>query len=62
MPPEGQQLRMASALDDAPMVEEQDLVRVDHRRQAMGDDEGRPPLRHPAQRLLDLVLGETVER
>ena len=52
---------MVAALDDDAVVEDDDLVGVDDRRQAVGDDQGRAVARDPVERRLDLALGMDVE-
>ena len=56
------QVLVRAAFDDVPLVEHDDLVGVDHRRQPMGDDEGRAALGDAVERGLDLSFGERVER
>ena len=53
---------MVAALDDAAAVEHQDLVGVDHGRQAVGDDQGGALGRDLVEARLDLALGLGVER
>ena len=53
---------MPAALGDDALVEHEDLVGVDDRRQPMGDDQRRAPLRDALQRGLNLAFGEAVER
>jgi hypothetical protein len=43
------------------MVENDDLVRADHRRQAVRDNERRASPADPVEGVLDLPLGEAVE-
>ena len=53
-----EQLVVAAALDDAPCLEHDDLVGIDHGRQAMGDDQSGAVARHLAERALDFLLGQ----
>ena len=57
-----QKLLMRAALGDDALVEHQNLVGVDHGRQAMGDHDRRASAGDALQRRLDVALGETVER
>ena len=57
-----QQPVMGAALDDDALVEHQDLVGADHRRQAMRDDERGAAARYAFERVLYLAFGEGVER
>ncbi len=52
---------MAAALHDLAMVDHADLVGLSDRRQAVGDDNGRPPFTQGAQRLLDRLPGLRIE-
>src|SRR5215213_783966 len=56
------QLVVAAGLDDPAAVEHDDLVRVAHRREAVGDRDRRPPLREPVERVLHEPLRLGVER
>src|SRR5690606_39457892 len=47
---ESQELLVGSPLDDAPLVQHDDLVGVLHGRDPVGDDEGGPPLHQLLQR------------
>ncbi len=60
--PAGEQFVMVAALDDMAGFEHQDLVGIDHRRQAMRDHQDRVPGRHLGEARLDLALGLGVER
>ena len=53
---------MRAALDNDAVVEHDDLVGADHRRQAVRDDEGRAAAADPVEGVLDLLLGEAIER
>ena len=53
---------MIAALDDVAVVEHQDLVGIDDRRQAMGDDQGGAVGGDLGEARLDLALGLGVER
>src|SRR5690348_4353134 len=57
----GQELAMRAALDDAPLIEDKDLVGVDNRRQTMRDGERRVPGCDLGKARLDLALGFRVE-
>ena len=57
----GQQLVVAAALDDAPVVEDQDHVGLADRRQPVGDDQRGAPLQGGGQGLLHGRLGLRVE-
>src|SRR5215210_9018399 len=57
-----EQLDMGALLDDFPMVEDDDVVGVDHGGEAMGDYKGGAFARDPLQRVLDLPLGVAIER
>ncbi len=59
---EGEQLLVAAALDDLPLLQHQDRVRPADGRQPVGDDEGRPPLHQLGQPFLDQRLALAVER
>ena len=52
----------AADLDDAAVVEDDDLVGVAHGREPVRDRDRRPPLGEPVERLLDEPLGLGVER
>ena len=52
---------MAAALDDATVLEDDDLVGVDHRRKPMGDHQRGAALRDLLQALLQRPLGAAVE-
>src|SRR5688500_12767076 len=52
---------MAAALGDPALIEDDDLVGVDHGRQAVGDDDAGAARRDVVQRLLDRRLGAAVE-
>ncbi len=52
---------MIAALDDAPVVDDQDLVGIDDSRQAMGDDQGGMVTGGFPQRLQDGLLGLAVQ-
>ena len=56
------QLLVRADLDDAPAVEDDDLVRVAHGREPVRDRDRRPPLREPVERLLHESLRLVVER
>src|SRR5687767_4824888 len=53
---------MGSTLYDTATVEHEDLRRVLDRGETMGDDEHRPPLEQPIDRLLDEPLRFGIER
>ena len=53
---------MAAGLDDAAVVEHDDLVGVAHGREPVRDRDRRPALREPVERLLHEPLGLGVER
>ena len=53
---------MRAALDDAAVVEDDDLVGVAHRGEAVRDRDHRPALREPLERGLHRALGLRVER
>ena len=55
--PMRQEVAMAAALHDPAMVDHADLVGLSDRRQAMGDDDGRPPFTQGSQRFLDRLPG-----
>ena len=57
----GHQLVVGPHLGDAAAVDHHDAVGVPHRRQAMGDDQGRATLHQLGQRLLDQELALGVE-
>src|SRR5438552_3740195 len=57
-----QQLVMGAALDDRPFIEHDDVVRLDYGREAMRDDERGAVLRYLFERVLDVLLGMTIER
>src|SRR6185437_6021535 len=57
-----QQRRMVAALHDAALVEHQDLVGADHRRQAVRDHQRRAVRAQLVEIGLDLLLGLGVER
>ena len=57
-----QKLGMGSALGDAALIQHDDLVGADDRREPVRDHERGAVARHPLQRLLDFVLGMAVER
>ena len=57
-----QQLLVGAAVDDPAAVDDDDLVGERDRREAVGDDEGRPALHHLAQAALDRRLGARVDR
>src|SRR6516162_494752 len=57
-----QQLAVLAALDDAAIVEHQDLVGLDDRRQPVRDDQGRAVGGDLGEARLDLALGLGVER
>ena len=52
---------MSAALDDAPLVDDEDLVRAENRRQAMGDDQRGPAGQGLRECLLYGCLVLTVE-
>ena len=52
---------MGAALGDPALVENHDLVGIDHGRQAVGDDDAGPALGDVAKGLLDRRLGAAVE-
>ena len=56
------QLAELAPLDDAALVEDEDTVRIRHRREPVRDDEGRAPLAQRIERPLDLALGLGIER
>src|SRR3954447_1394053 len=58
----GEQRCVRAALDDDALVEHDDLVGADHRREAVRDDERRAAAADAVERVLDLLLGERVER
>src|ERR1700716_1625063 len=55
-----EQLPMRSALDDASLIEDQDLVGVLHRGEAVRDDDARALAHHAAQPAKDLGFGVRV--
>src|SRR4029077_3766188 len=57
-----QELVVASLLDDATVLEDDDEIRVPDGRQAVRDDEGGPAREQDPERLLDLPLGPDVDR
>src|SRR5919201_88700 len=57
-----EQLLVRPARDDPPLVEDDDLVRERDRRQAVGDDQGRPAAHRLAQPEPDPRLGRRVDR
>src|SRR5581483_7376403 len=57
-----EQLAVGALLDDAAVLEDDDQVGVADGRQAVGDDERRPPVQQPPQRALDRLLGADVDR
>ena len=61
-PVEGHQLRMASLLHDAPVPHHEDDVGVHDGRQAVRDDERRPPAHQMVHRILYPALGYGVHR
>src|SRR5690606_5265575 len=56
------QLLESAAFDDAPLVEDEDLVGIGDCGQAVSDDKRRSPAPQSIERPLDLVLGFGVER
>ena len=56
------QLRVRPALDNTARLEHKDLVGVDDRGEAMGNDDGGSPGRNFAQARLNLLLGVRIER
>ena len=58
----GQQRRMVTAFDNVPGVKHDDLIGIDHRRQAVGNDQGGAPGRNLAQRFLDFLLRMGIQR
>ena len=52
---------MRASLDDAAVVEDDDVVGVLHRRHAVRDDQHRPPLPDLAQRAQDPLLGLRID-
>src|ERR1043166_3860743 len=56
-----EQRLVRAALDDAAVVEDDDVVGVLHRGDAMGDDQHGPPLPDLAQRPQDALLGLRVD-
>src|SRR5229473_2816047 len=57
-----QQLVVRALLDDPAVLQHDDQVGIPNRRQAVGDDEGRPAGEQELQRALDLALGADVDR
>src|SRR5687768_6901960 len=57
-----QKLGVGAALGDPALVEDDDLVGIDHGRQTVGDDDGGAARGDAAQGLLDRRLGSAVER
>jgi len=53
---------MRAGRQDLAAVEDDDLARAAHRREAVGDHERRAPLEEAIERALDEVLGLGVER
>ena len=51
---------MRAALGDVSGVDDEDLVGITDRGQAMGDDDDGPPSRQPGQGLVDVTLGGRV--
>src|SRR5829696_1867529 len=54
--PAPEEFRVRAALDDDALVEHDDLVGADHRREAVRDDEGGAAAAHPVEGVLDLLL------
>ena len=61
MPATRQKLRVTSALDDLPLVHDQNLVRIHDRRQTMGNHERRASLRDAIEFGLDRLFGFRIE-
>src|SRR6185369_7522908 len=57
----GQQLLVSPSLDDAALLQDQDLIGTEDRAQAMGDDQAGPPHQERLQRTLDEGLGARIE-
>src|SRR6476661_5857616 len=57
-----EQLLMRAAFRDAAVVEHDDLVRVDDRREPVRNHDGRPALGYLLERILDRLFGAAVER
>src|ERR1700731_1251898 len=57
-----QKLGVGSALGDAALIQHDDLVGADDGGQPMRDHQRGAVARYPLQRILDLLLGVTVER
>ena len=55
-PAPGKKLLVCSLLDNVAVVHHEDEVGIADRRQAVGDDEARPPLHEVVHRLLDQDL------
>src|SRR5690606_21827259 len=53
---------MAPALNDAAFIEHDDLVRIDHRGETMGDNQRRPITRYLGEARLYLLLRPGIER
>ena len=53
---------MRAALDDRALVEHDDFIGVDDGREAMRDDQRGAAARDAVERVLDLALGEGIER
>src|SRR5690606_32331950 len=56
------QSRMGAALGDLSLVEDDDLIGIDDRRETVGDHDRRPPRGDGAERFLDRRFGSAVER
>ena len=56
-----QQVLVGPDLDNSALVQDDDLVRVEYRRQTVGDDDRRATLKERLERLLDEVLGCRVQ-
>ena len=53
---------MSAFFDDFPLIEHDNLVRIDHCREPVGNYEGRPVLGNSRQRRLNRRLGVRIER
>jgi hypothetical protein len=57
----GEQLAFCAALDDAPVLDDDYLVRAPNGRQPVRDDDRRPAVEQPVERGLDQDLGRTID-
>ncbi|MNC43536.1 hypothetical protein D3C75_924040 [compost metagenome] len=61
IPPPRQQLRMAAILDNAPVLEHHDPVKVRHGRQPVCHHDHRLVVHDLVELVLDIALGDRVE-